>query len=382
MIKKLLNSEYLPSIEQMTEEEKSAYKKRVGEWLRSNGTRLLELTDRPMAKAQNIMLLSARWSKDDSNTVHEGIRLMSALMDITDTWLPSVLWTKSGWRVVRQIVNTLSEVGNDNKKAEKASDIPTVGTQATKANSEKKKDIKVQAEVQTKATTPAEKPQSTVVKKAGIPVRPRHIDQYVHLLPQKTQERASQYGPLMREMDEARENLRLLMKDPEASASHRESWAKKVTKIDATLGAIRRELDTEWERLVEEGRVVVDDLGQAHIVEAKSEGIKEESESNHESSHVTPESEKSEQKPMTEEDSATKEAESEEKQKQEQMRQAGLIRKWLIDTRNADTDEQKEKWIQKYREMVAIGGEKTVTKKVLEAAAFYGINLEGEKKVD
>lgn len=240
-------------------------------------------------------------------------------------------------------------------------------------HTESKGQPKPPAGKETAAVAPVTNPQEKAPVQLGIPVRPRHIDQYAHLLPKKTQERAAQYGPLMREMDEARENLRLLMKDPEANAASRESWAKKVTKIDDTLRSIRHELDVEWERLVEKGKVVVDDLGQAHIVDAEKE-------SSPEPDDVTQEPKKAGRKPMTEEEKAAKAAEREEKKKQEKIHQAALIRKWLIDTRNANTDEQKKKWIQKYHEMVTIGGEQSVTKKVLKAAAYYGINLEEDRK--
>lgn len=379
MIKKLLNSEYLTGIERMTKEEKTAYLNRVGEWLRSDGARLLELTDRPMAKSQNIMLLSARWSKEDSGAVHEGVRLMSALVDVADTWLPSVLWTKSGWRAIRQIVNILSDTKEGRRKNMPLSEIQTVngvkkpGADDDRKHTESKGQPKPPAGKETVAAAPVTNPQEKAPVQLGIPVRPRHIDQYAHLLPQKTQERAAQYGPLMREMDEARENLRLLMRDPEANAASRESWAKKVTKIDDTLRSIRHELDTEWERLVEKGRVVVDELGFTHIVDVEATNAQE-------TDTTTPEPKKAGRKSMTDEEKAAKAAEREERQKYEQMRQVGLIRKWLIDTRNANTEEQKEKWIKKYREMVALGGEKAVTKKVLKAASYYGINLEDSNK--
>lgn len=376
MIKKLLNSEYLTGIERMTEEERTSYLNRVGEWLRSDGTRLLELTDRPMARAQNIMILSARWTREDCDAAHEGARLMSALMDVTETWLPSVLWVKSGWRAIRQIVDILSKVRDEGVENE-AWTKPTEKAHTTYHDVQptlpnKQESVIAETQKEAKPVIP-EKPQGKVPMQSGIPVRPRHIDQYSHLLPQKTQERAAQYGPLMREMDEARENLRLLMRDPEANAASRESWAKKVTKIDDTLRAIRHELDTEWERLVEKGCVVVDELGFTHIVDAEVTNAKK-------TDATTPEPKKVGRKPMTDEEKAAKAAECEERQKHEQMRQVGLIRKWLIDTRNANTEEQKEKWIKKYREMVGLGGEKAVTKKVLKAAEYYGINLEDSNK--
>ena len=82
---------------------------------------------------------------------------------------------------------------------------------------------------------------------------------------------------------------------------------------------------------------------------------------------------------MTDEQKAAKKAEKEARKKADNARKAALVRKWLIDTRNAKTDDQKKKWIAKYKEMVKLGGDDTVTDKVLEAAKYYDINLEGLK---
>ena len=60
MIKKITTGEYLKPYGTMTAQEREAYRKRVGEWLRTAGERLLALTDRPMAKAQNLMMMSGR----------------------------------------------------------------------------------------------------------------------------------------------------------------------------------------------------------------------------------------------------------------------------------------------------------------------------------
>ena len=108
MIKKLTTGEYLKDYRTMTAQEREAYRKRVGEWLHSSGERLLALTDRPMAKAQNLMMLSGRWEKKDCEAVHEGAVLLTALMAVTETWLPSQLWVKSAWRAIRQITESLS----------------------------------------------------------------------------------------------------------------------------------------------------------------------------------------------------------------------------------------------------------------------------------
>jgi hypothetical protein len=122
--------------------------------------------------------------------------------------------------------------------------------------------------------TPAGKPQGTDTavtaltgRAGGVSlVRPRHIDQYVHLLPEATQKRAAMYGELMREFDLSREKLRIVMEDPHASDMDREQWAKRVSKLDEQIGAIRKELDREWEKVAASGRVVVDELGMAHLV--------------------------------------------------------------------------------------------------------------------
>jgi hypothetical protein len=176
-------------------------------------------------------------------------------------------------------------------------------------------------------------------------VRPRHIDQYAHLLPEKTQEKAAQYGPLMRELDSAREKLRLLTDDKHSSAKDREAWAKKIAAIDKQVKAIRTELDREWDNLVKKGGVAMDDLGNVRVIEGQSRGQVPGSATAGTSPH----------------DCLAK--------------KAALLRKWLIDKRNAKTEKQKEKWLKKYQEMVSLGGEDTVTDKVREAAKYYEVDL-------
>ena len=156
-----------------------------------------------------------------------------------------------------------------------------------------------------------------------------------------------QYGPLMRDLGAARENMRLLMDSPDASDKAREQWAKLATKIDAQVKSIRLELDREWENLVKKGRVVGDDLGMAHILDG-------------EQSEDAGDKAAGDQKPDA---------------NQEAKRKAALLRKFLIDRRNAKTEEQQQKWIAKYREMIALAGEDAVTDKVRETAEHYEIDL-------
>lgn len=275
MIRKIKTTEYLKQYEAMTTEERKEYRSRVGAWLHDGGKRLIEMTDRPMAKAQNVVLLSARWTKEDSQAFLEGSLLLSALVEKADTWLPTQLYAKSAYRAVRQIYGCLAAslqdsglqtiVRNGAPKGWQGGD--AIASQKTKNNtttSAAKPQVAVKADSGAQSSLASRLSPLTTVK--GVPVRPRHIDQYVHLLPEKTQERAAQYGPLMRDMGAARENLRLLMDDPKASSASREQWAKVITKIDVQVKAIREELDREWAKLVEQGRVVVDELGQAHVV--------------------------------------------------------------------------------------------------------------------
>ena len=116
MIRKIRREEYLKGYGAMSDGERKDYLKRVGEWLADGGRRLLEATERPMAKAQNIVLLSARWKGQEVTMFAEGVRLLSALMDVADTWLPTQLYAKSAYRATRQIVGVLSEVSGDNPK--------------------------------------------------------------------------------------------------------------------------------------------------------------------------------------------------------------------------------------------------------------------------
>lgn len=123
MIRKIRREEYLKGYGAMSDGERKDYLKRVGEWLADGGRRLLEATERPMAKAQNIVLLSARWKEQEVAMFAEGARLLSALMDVADTWLPTQLYAKSAYRATRQIVGVLSEVSRFNVQGSSGSNL-------------------------------------------------------------------------------------------------------------------------------------------------------------------------------------------------------------------------------------------------------------------
>lgn len=385
MIRKVKKEEYLKGYGVMSDKERKDYQNRAGEWLSGGGRLLLEMTERPMAKSQNIMLLSARWKEPEVRAFAEGARLMTALVDVADTWLPTQLYAKSAYRAVRQMNTLLGEVSGDGdviamQQAKKAlrglRETPAAKAHGTAAAGKAHGTVatgKAQGAVTTgKATgTGAQqnlKPESLKPESSKVaPPRPRHIDQYVHLLPEATQKRAAGYGELMREFDISREKLRIVMDDVHASDRDREQWAKKVSRLDEKIGDIRRELDMEWEKVAASGCVVMDDLGMAHLVDATDpvhpldgRGV-----AITQTGGVAKGTEKTALK--TDE-------------KANDLRRAALLRKWLIDTRYGNKDAEKrakyqEKWREKYHEMVRLGGMESVTEKVREAAKHYEIDI-------
>lgn len=351
MIRKLVTSEYLKPYGTMTAQEREAYRKRVGEWLRTDGERLLAMTDRPMARAQNLISMSARWTKDDCEAAHEGARLLTALMAVAETWLPSQLWVKSAWRAIRQINSVLSEVKSEKlivKNEDRAvKEKPAVKPQGTvKAQTEKEPAAKPQGTLPGAVTTSLSPREGT--GEGLLPARPKHIDQYVYLLPKGTQERAGAVRGLLRELDEAREKMRLLMEDVNAKPDARAAWARKATKIDGTLKGIYKELDAEWEKLVKSGRVTVDALGNANVAPSPQNGEAQD----------TPAELTSEQKARRRE-----------------------LRKWLIDLRRGKEGEAREKrieqWKMNWKEYLTLEPLETALKdeKVVAAAAHFGIDI-------
>jgi hypothetical protein len=185
----------------------------------------------------------------------------------------------------------------------------------------------------------------------GVPVRPKHIDQYVHLLPKATQEKAAKVKDLLTELDYAREQARLLADAPQANPGDRAAWASKATKIDAQVGAIYRELDAEWEKLAKSGRVVVDDLGNARV-------------------KPTPDPSQ-----VGGEDVATEAAELTSEQKARRRE----LRKFLTDTRRGNgktREEHLSKWQEAWKEYLTLEPMEAALadEKIMEAAKHYGVN--------
>lgn len=354
MIRKIKTTEYLKGYGSMGDGERKDYLKRVGEWLAGDGKRLAEATDRPMAKAQNIMLMSARWSKDDCEAFREGTLLLSALAGVADTWLPTQLYAKSAYRAVRQMVSLLS-----NPDARQATvPAPQGGGAASHYNHEPKRAAGAGAEHPQALPAPAvapvanphQAPAAVSPGESPIPVRPRHIDQYVHLLPQKTQERALQVKGLLRDLDESREKARLLMEAGE-HPDKIELWARKATRLDNAVKGIYRELDSEWAKLVKQGGVGVDDLGNAYVKPLPKPLPKGE-----------------------EEDGAPDPAELTSEQKHRRRE----LRKFLVDTRRGNGDTREEhviKWKENFKEYLTLEPkEKALAdQKIIEAMKHYNI---------
>lgn len=435
MIKKILVRDYLKGYGEMTAEERKAFVGRVGEWLAQDGARLLAMTDRPMARSQSLMTVTTRWTAEDCRAMAEGIMLMSAMVAVADTWLPTQIYMKSAYRAVRQvyiILNSLVGVGakgkadglnvtinpitgapmlppkvvtrGNGKTSETAARLQDKGWQEhlqpvpemkklPKAEQmtkhpgiEKGSGVALQPLAKSAAGAGAGKPQALpssvvdtgqtekplpMIKTVGkeydaatdtmrvqcavVPARPKHIDQYVHLLPKATQERAAEYGELMRQLGEARDNMQLLMDDDHASAKSREQWAKQATRIDKKIRALREELDREWEKVAASGRVRTDAFGNAFLMpDGKPSG-------------TVADGEGGEQEPA--------------ELTSEQRKRRRDLRKWLIDLRRGkegkDRDKRIEQWRVNWQEYLTLEPREKALEdeKILEAAKHFGIDL-------
>ena len=354
MIQKIQRNEYLKRVDNMTAAEKDVYMTRVGEWLQKQAPILLVKAEDASAQFTNVTLCSGGWNDAECEAWTDGARLLSALTFAAETWLPDMLYVKAARRCIGRMVSVLTMFAEEGR-------IVNADTRNSRiANpSEQPSSISHQTHPQPlpngSGVTSSLSPQTsslTPQTSSLTPVRPRHIDQYVHLLPKATQERAEKYGPLMRELDEMREKERLLLDADGVSDKDREAVAKRIVAIDKEIGGIRKELDAEWNKLVESGRVVVDDLGNAHV------------------------------KPTTDpsqvggEDGATEATELTSEQKARRRE----LRKFLTDTRrgNGSTrDEHVAKWQENWKEYLTLEPREAAMKdeKILAAMEHYGIDL-------
>ena len=404
MIKKILVRDYLIGYGDMSAEERKAFVGRVGEWLAQDGARLLAMTDRPMAKSQSLMTITTRWTAEDAKAVTDGIMLMSALVGVAETWLPTQIYMKSAYRAIRQVVSVLSEVSDFkfqvSGEVSTAPELPVVGAKVITRGNGKTSEMAKRTEgkgwignvrpatpikelpkagqttthpgfgkgdaIATQQTKKEHQPSAISHQPSSgmVPARPKHIDQYVHLLPKETQERAAGYGELMRQLGEARDNMQLLMDDDHASAKSREQWAKQATKIDKKIRAIRDELDREWEKVVADNRIALDAFGNAYVVEMRNE--------------------KGEMRNDDAADGAQASAISHQPSdlSSEQKKRRRELRKWLIDLRRGKEGKDREKrielWRVNWKEYLTLEPREKALEdeKILEAAKHFDINIE------
>lgn len=348
MVKKINSNEYLKRYDNMTAGERSEYESRVGEWLRSGAVLLERRAEESDSRLHSVIQVSVGWNDRECQAFEEGVRLLSALVGIRkDTWLPDLLYGKAVRRTVRHAVMCLGETVRGGAASNKRPETP-------------KEEHPVKARKETDAVgavtiQAAEQPLFAVEETArpsaaAVPARPRHIDQYAHLLPEKTQKRAAKVKDLLRELDSAREKARLLMDSPQASPDDRAAWAKRATVCDIEVKGIYRELDAEWEKLVRAGRVVVDDLGNARVVLGS-------------------------EAPDAPTDTDKHGLTSDQKARRRELR------KWLIDTRRGAEGKAREKrigqWKTNIREYLTLEPMEAAMKdeKLTDAARHYGIEI-------
>jgi cell division septum initiation protein DivIVA len=364
MITKISSNEYLRRVDNMSVAERESYLSRVGEWMEKQAPLLLARANDSVARFQNAIQCSAMWNDDECRAWEDGARLLTAMAGKTDTWLPEMLYVKAAKRSIGQMVNTLNiEHGTLNIKAgaqakplsensermqaaktkEAGYDAPFRGVGQGNNDGEGKKE-----DVRGKMDDGILNPEPLTVNQGMVPVRPKHIDQYVHLLPEKTQQKAATVQGLLRDLDKARENARLLMNDPKAKSDSIAQWAKTATALDAKVKAVYKELDAEWEKLVSSGRVTLDAFGNATVVEMTNE--------------------KGEMRNDADDDSkSTRQA------KPEAAKRIEYLKKWLRDTRTKASDERKKQWTKNCKELLKLGGE--LTDSIRKAGEHYGVDV-------
>jgi len=336
MIQKIKSNEYLRRIDNMSVAEKESYLRRVGEWLEKKAPLLLPRTGDDAARFQNAVQCSAVWNDAECKAWNDGAVLMTALMSTADTWLPDLLYAKAARRAVRQMVAVL----NSALRATSGKAVAPEGGPAMEPHAAGRG-----------GTRAAERPGGRPQGGKAVPVRPKHIDQYVHLLPQKTQEKAATVSGLLRELDVARENARMLMESG-AAADQTGAWSRTAARLDERIRAIYDELDAEWERLVKTGAVTVDDFGNAHVVES--------------------------------EEAKSERFDTAQKLTSEQKARRRELRKWLTDTRRGNGDTREEhlaKWSENFKEYLTLEpkDKALADQKIVAAMKHYGIELNSEQ---
>lgn len=405
MIRQIQANEYMKRVASMTEAERLDLSKRVGEWLKTAPKILQPCADAPLARMQSVMQVGGGWNDAEQDAFMEGVRLLTPFMAVADTWLPTMIYTKAARRCIFNMIEVLRTNAPKLKATPQsvpdrvASPKPNTPTQTTTPitlatpvkepkgkqethnpspitpNSKKRgrprKLTKAEEQAALSLNLFAQNDNQSTNDATSSPVipRPKHIDQYVYLLPEKTQRRAAQYGPLMRELEQARSNMKLLIDDPHAKPGERERWAKIAVKTDNQIAALRRELDAGWANLVDTGRVVVDDMGMAHIIDPKTGQVADPkpkvvlpAEDGQEKPKEQPKP-KEKAKPLTPEEKA---------------KRISYLQKWLRDPRATATEERKTQWEENARELLHLGGK--LSDAMVKAGEHYGAKIPKQKE--
>jgi hypothetical protein len=344
MIYRIASNEWLKRVENMTNVEKGALAKRIEDWLKFKANLLLPKAEEIPARMMSVEQICAGWTSDAQDAFNEGVRLMTPFDGRTDTWLPVMIYTKAAKRCIHRIVNILVQ------------QLPKLGTattpmpnDATTSNPQNHKT----AEPHNRKT---EQLEAVGLEHSSVVPRPKHIDQYIHLLPEETQTRAANYGQLMKELGTARTNMRLLLEDSKSTATAREQWAKIAVALDKNIGDLRKELDAEWNKLTASNRISVDMFGVAHILEDNRPKHITSIKTNNKNGGL-PQKSKKESAPR--------------KQYTEEEKNAHIkyLQKWLRDPRPAATPEHKNLWQENAKELIELGGE--LTKSMLKTGEHY-----------
>ncbi len=391
MIRQIQANEYMKRVASMTEAERLDLAKRVGEWLSSSAKLLIPHTNDPLARMQNVMQMGAAWDDRTQDAFNEGVRLLTPFMAVADTWLPTMIYTKAARRCIFNMIEVLrthapklkatpqsvpDRVPSQKPRQKQQAQAPTANPQNPSTTQKRKpgRPRKLTKAEEQAALTPnlfapnANKSANGTISSPVVP-RPKHIDQYVYLLPERTQIRAAQYGPLMRELEQARSNMKLLIDDPHAKPSERERWAKTAVKVDNQIAAIRRELDAGWANLVDTGRVIIDDMGMAHIIDPETGKIADPKPAVVLPADDAQEKPKEQPKPKEKPKPLTPE---------EKTKRISYLQKWLRDPRATATEERKKQWEENAHELLHLGG--TLSDAMVKAGEHYGAKIPKQKK--
>ena len=173
----------------------------------------------------------------------------------------------------------------------------------------------------------------------------------------------------MPELEQARSNMKLLIDDPHAKPSERERWAKITVKTDNQIAAIRRELDAGWANLVDTGRVIIDDMGMAHIIDPETGQIADPKPAVVLPADDAQEKPKEQPKPKEKPKPLTPE---------EKAKRISYLQKWLRDPRATATEERKKQWEENAHELLHLGG--TLSDAMVKAGEHYGAKIPKQKK--